>query len=295
LGYSLGIDILPFKTCSLDCIYCQLGSTKRKTIQRKKLYDVDVILNQIKSKIASEQHIDTITFSGSGEPTLNVFIGKIIREIKKNTSIPVAVLTNSTLLSLKSVRAALSAADLVVPSLDAATQDVFERMNRPHKSLKIRQIIENLKTFRQEFSGKIWLEILLVKSVNDSPTHLQNLKKAILKIKPDKIQLNTVVRPPAEKTASPLSPQELEKIRQFFGNKAEVVADFDKIQHRPATHNIKDAILAMATRRPVTLKDMSKSLGKHQNELIKYCDILIKEGRIRLVTHRGNKFYEPIP
>jgi wyosine [tRNA(Phe)-imidazoG37] synthetase (radical SAM superfamily) len=293
LGYSLGIDILPFKTCSLDCIYCQLGNTQQKTIQRKKYYDIDTILAQIKNKIASGQRIDTITFSGSGEPTLNVFIGKIIREIKKNTSIPVAVLTNSTRLSVKSVRAALSAADLVVPSLDAATQDVFQRINRPHKSLKIHQIIEGLKIFRQEFSGKIWLEILLVKGLNDSPTHLKKLKKAISQIKPDKIQLNTVVRPPAEKSALPLSSRELEKIQKFFGTKAEVVADFKKTQKKPVSEDIKNAILEMAARRPVTLADMGKSLGKHKNELIKYCDILLKEGKLRLVIHEGKKFYEP--
>ncbi len=294
LGYSLGVDILPFKTCSLDCIYCQLGTTERKMVQRKKYFDVDMILGQIKNLIASGQRIDYITFSGSGEPTLNVFIGILIREIKKTTQIPVAVLTNSTLLSQKSVRNALSDADLVVPSLDAATQEIFDRMNRPHSSLKIRQVIEGLKIFRQEFSGKIWLEILLVKGVNDSPAHIKKLKKAISKINPDKIQLNTVVRPPAEKAALPLSPQELEKIREFFGKKAEVVAEFNKIQHGPISHDIKDAILAIVARRPVTLADISTSLGKHKNELIKYCDILLKEGKIKLIIHEGKKFYELI-
>ena len=292
LGYSLGVDILPFKTCSLDCIYCQLGTTERKKVQRNKYFDVDAILGQIKNLIASGQRIDYITFSGSGEPTLNVFIGMLIREIKKNTQVPVAVLTNSTLLSQKSVRNALSDADLVVPSLDAATQEIFNRINRPHSSLKIRQVIEGLKIFRQEFSGKIWLEILLVKGVNDSPAHIKKLKKVISEINPDKIQLNTVVRPPAEKAALPLSPRELEKIREFFGKTAEVVAEFDKIQHRPISHDLKDAILAMVARRPVTLADISKSLGKHKNELIKYCDILLKEGKIKLIIHEGKKFFE---
>jgi wyosine [tRNA(Phe)-imidazoG37] synthetase (radical SAM superfamily) len=292
LGYSLGVDILPFKTCSLDCIYCQLGTTERKTVRRKKYFDVDAILGQIKNVIASGQRIDYITFSGSGEPTLNVFIGKLIREIKKNTSIPVAVLTNGTLFSQKSVRNALSDANLVVPSLDAATQEIFDRLNRPHSSLKIRQVVEGLRNFRQEFSGKIWLEILLVKGVNDSPAHLKKLKKAISEINPDKIQFNTVVRPPAEKSVFPLSSQELEKIREFFGKKAEVVAEFNKIQHRSVSHDLKNAILAMVARRPVTLADMSKSLGKHKNELIKYCDILLKEGKVRLIIHEGKNFYE---
>ena len=245
LGYSLGVDILPFKICSLDCIYCQLGRTKRKTIQRKKYFDFDVILSQIKTVIDSGQKIDTITFSGSGEPTLNVFIGELIKGIKKNTSIPVAVLTNSTLLIHKSVRNALSKADLVIPSLDAATQDIFVRMNRPHKSIKIQQIIEGIKKFRQEFSGKIWLEILFVKGVNDSLAHLKKLKAAISEINPDKIQLNTVVRPPAEKSSLPVTPQELANFRKFFGTKAEVIAEFKKKTRnscipRPQSRNHRD-------------------------------------------------------
>jgi wyosine [tRNA(Phe)-imidazoG37] synthetase (radical SAM superfamily) len=253
---------------------------------------VEVILGQIKKVIATGQRIDYITFSGSGEPTLNAFIGKLIREIKKHTSIPVAVLTNSTLLWHKSIRNALSDADLVVPSLDAATQEIFGRMNRPHASLKIQQVIEGLKKFRQEFNGKIWLEILLVKGVNDSSSHLKKLKKVISEINPDKIQLNTVVRPPAEKSALPLNPLELEKIRKFFGDKAEVVAEFDRNKHRIPARDLQEAILAMVARRPVTLADMSKSLGTHKNELIKHCDILLKEGKIRLVIHEDKKFYE---
>lgn len=292
LGHSLGVDILPFKTCSLDCIYCQLGHTKRKTVRRKNYFDENIILAQIKAAIASRQRIDYITFSGSGEPTLNTALGNLIREIKKITTIPVAVLTNGTLLFRKSVREALSPADLVVPSLDAATQDIFERINRPHPALKIDRIIGGLKKFRQEFGGKIWLEILFVKGVNDSPAHLDALKKAVSGINPDKIHLNTVVRPPAEKSAFPLNSRELSKIRQFFGKKAEIVAEFDKRQDRPTSQNLKDAILALVARRPVTLADMSQSLGKHQNELIKYCDFLLKEGKIKLVIHESKKFYE---
>lgn len=295
LGYSLGVDILPFKTCSLDCIYCQLGTTKNKTVRRKIFFSDEAVLNQIKNAVASGQRIDYITFSGSGEPTLSTSLGSLIREIKKITPIPVAVLTNSTLLFRKNVRDALSRADLIVPSLDAVTQEIFARMNRPHPSLKIEKIIAGLIKFSQGFKGKIWLEILFVKGVNDSPTHIQKLKKVIADINPDKIHLNTVVRPPAEKSAFPLSPQELEKIRAIFGKKAEVVAEFKKNRYMPGSRDIREAILSMVARRPVTLSDMSKSLGKHKNELIKYCDFLLKEGKIKLVIHEGKKFYEPSP
>lgn len=295
LGYSLGVDILPFKTCSLDCVYCQLGTTKHKTVRRTKFFSDEAILDQIKNAIASGQRIDYITFSGSGEPTLSTSLGNLIREIKKITPIPVAVLTNSTLLFRKKVRDELSRADLIVPSLDAVTQDIFERMNRPHPTLNIDRVIGGLKNLRQEFKGKIWLEVLFVKGINDSPSHIQKLKKVIADINPDKIHLNTVVRPPAEKFALPLSPQKLEQIKNIFGEKAEVVAEFKNARHMPGSHDIPQAILSMVARRPVTLSDMSKSLGKHKNELIKYLDFLLKEGKIKLVIHDGKKFYEPSP
>jgi len=162
LGYSLGVDLLPFKTCSLSCIYCQLGNSPKKTIRRINPYSEKKILEEIKEFLKTGARVDFITFSGSGEPTLNKSTGWLIREIKKFTNIPVAVLTNSTLLSRAGVRKELSAADVVVPSLDAATQRVFEKINRPHPSLKIEKIIDGMVKFRKEFKGQIWLEIMLV-------------------------------------------------------------------------------------------------------------------------------------
>lgn len=293
LGFSLGIDIIPFKTCSLNCIYCQLGPTTQRTIRRKEYFFPPEILSQIKKKISSGQRIDYITFSGSGEPTLNKTLGKLIRETKKMTSIPVAVLTNGTLLSQKSVRNALMDADLVVPSLDAATQAIFVKVNRPHSSLKLEEIIEGLRKFRQEFKGSIWLEIMLVKGVNDSPSHIRKLKEAIAKIKPDKIQLNTVIRPPAEEYARPLSLKDLEKINKVFGKNCEIIVEFDREAQKSTPGNLEGEILSLIQRRPVTLADISSSLGKHKNEIIKYLNFLLEEGKIRSVIHKGLKYFEP--
>ncbi|MBA7686822.1 GTP 3',8-cyclase [subsurface metagenome] len=293
LGFSLGIDIIPFKTCSLNCIYCQLGPTTKKTIHRKEYLPSSEILSQIKKKLPSGQRIDYITFSGSGEPTLNKILEKLIREIRKITSIPVAVLTNSTLLSQKSTRTALIDADLVVPSLDAATQEVFIKVNRPHSSLKLEEIIEGLWKFRQEFKGSIWLEIMLVKGMNDSPSHIRKLKEAIAKIKPDKVQLNTVIRPPAEEFARPLSLRELEKINKVFGKNCEIIAEFSREAQKSTPENLEGAILSLIQRRPVTLADISNSLGKHKNEIIKYLNFLLVEGKIKSVIHKGLKYFEP--
>jgi len=293
LGYSLGVDLLPFKTCSLSCLYCQLGRTKKTTVRRRRFFSEKQILEEIKEFLKTGVRVDFITFSGSGEPTLNKSIGQLIRSIKKISTIPVAVLTNSTLLSRPEVRKDLERADVVVPSLDAATQKVFERVNRPHPGLKVEKIIEGLIRFRRQFKGQLWLEVLLVRGINDSPAHLKKLKEAAEKIKPDKIHLNTVVRPPAEKTAKPLSPEELNRIKEFFGEKAEVVARFRKKEQDRAPEDISQAILSIIRRRPVSLEDLEHSLGLTREELSLTLQQLLESGQVKKVTHEARSYYEP--
>ncbi|MBD3414093.1 MAG: radical SAM protein [Candidatus Aminicenantes bacterium] len=293
LGLSLGVDILPFKVCTLDCVYCQLGPTNQKTTEIKDYFSEEKILSQIKKRIETAQHIDFITFSGSGEPTLNSRLGPLIEKIKTFTDIPVAVLTNSTLLTQKKVRDSLKQADLVVPSLDAATQEVFETINRPHPLIRIHDVIEGLKKFRKEFHGQIWLEIILVKGVNDSDSHIKALKKVIQEIKPDKVQLNTVIRPPSEKSALALNQKEMERIKRHLGNNCEIVADFKKRGLTSEEENLKDLIFDMICRRPVTAEDISNSLGRHRNEVIKYIDLLKKEDKIKSVPYENKDYYEP--
>jgi wyosine [tRNA(Phe)-imidazoG37] synthetase (radical SAM superfamily) len=292
LGYSLGIDILPFKTCSFDCIYCQLGRTPRRAVRRAKYFASQDILAQIKKALASGRKIDYITFSGSGEPTLNRDIGKLIREIKRMTKIPVAVLTNSSMLFRKSVRQALLAADLVVPSLDAAAAAAFRKVNRPDPSFRLANIIKGLGKFRREFRGQIWLEVMLVKGVNDSPADLQALKKAVAKIKPDRVQLNTVARPPAEKWALPLSRKELDDVRDQLGGRAEVVADFKETSQCPLLENLEDAVLSVVQRRPVNLKDLAEVLGRDKGAILKILGGLADQGRIKRVLHARTFYYE---
>jgi wyosine [tRNA(Phe)-imidazoG37] synthetase (radical SAM superfamily) len=291
LGFSLGVDIVPFKSCSLSCVYCQLGRTPRKTRRRGKFFDQEEILSQVREALARNQDIDFVTFSGSGEPTLNSSLGTLIRRIKQMTSIPVAVLTNSTLLVRPSVRRALLAADVVVPSLDAATATSFQKVNRPLPSFKVGEVIAGLEKFRREFKGQIWLEVMLVRGINDSPGDIAALKTAISRIKPDRIQLNTVVRPPAERWARPLVAKALEKIRRTLGEKAEVVAEFKKKFQSPTEPDIKSAILSMVERRPVTLKDMAVSLGWSERRLLGHLADLERWGRVSIVRHKGTAYY----
>lgn len=274
-------------------MYCQLGHTPEKTTARKTYIPASQILPQIEKKIASGVRIDYLTFSGSGEPTLNSEIGKLIRKIKTITEIPIAVLTNGTLLQRSEVRKALSAADLIVPSLDAVTQDVFERVNRPHPSLRVEDIISGIKKFRLEFKGLMWIEVLLVKGFNDTVEHLKKLKTVLDDIQPDKIQLNTVVRPPAEALARPLSKTEMERVKAFLGDRCEIIANFKRKTVDLTMKSSEDSMLAMLKRRPMTTADLAASLGLHRDIVIKQLQILIERGKIRPVQHKGHVYFEP--
>ncbi len=291
LGFSLGVDIIPFKTCTLDCVYCQLGSAGRATVRRRSWFPPEAILAQIREAIDSGQRIDVITFSGSGEPTLSRDLGFLIRSIKKMTRIPVAVLTNGTLLGRRDVRRDLAAADVVGPSLDAVPAALFRRVNRPHASLDNRKVIDGLVRFRDEFAGEIRLEIMLVKGVNDSPAAIEAVKRAVARIRPDRIELNTVVRPPADRRAGALSAAALARIRARLGPKAEVVASFAERKQAPASGDLDRAILVTVGRRPQTAADIAAALGRHRDEVLKALSRLLARGRIRRRDHGGKTYF----
>lgn len=283
-GFSLGIDILPFKTCSFDCLYCQLGRTGQKIVERKKYFRQGEILEEIKEALQTEKKINYITFSGSGEPTLNTAIGRLILGIKKMTSIPVAVLTNSSLLWRKEVRKALAAADVVAPTLDAASEEVFRKIHRPQDSLCLKKIIQGLKDLRKEFPGEIWLEVMLVKGVNDEPAHLWKLKEVISEIQPDRIQINTVWRPPAEKIAQSLSPEDLKRAKEILGETSEIIAHFPKKEQARTSDALEGRILSFLFRRPGSLEDISVSLGTKKEEIEPLLESLCRAGKIRRET-----------
>lgn len=293
LGFSLGVDLVPYKTCSFNCIYCQLGKTTNKTTERKEYIPKDTILSQLDEILKTKQAIDYITFSGSGEPTLNLSIGELIREAKKMTQIKVAVLTNGSLLSDQMLRTELCAADLVIPSLDAATPETFNRINRPHPSLEFDRVITGLLKFREEFKGTIWLEVMLVKEINDNIKEIGLFKSIISKINPDRIQLNTVVRPPTEEYCLPMKESDLERIKNSFGKRCEIIPEFKAKAKRAYLENVEEQILELVRRRPCTPSDISASLGIHLNEVIKLLSLLQKDNKVKYVEYRNKGYYEP--
>ncbi|MEO0085458.1 MAG: radical SAM protein [candidate division WOR-3 bacterium] len=291
LGLSLGINIIPPKTCTLDCVYCQCGRTTVKTIERRSFFPVDEVVAQVRAAV-ERSHPSYLTFSGEGEPTLNKDIGLIIRRLKAETSIPVAVITNSTLLTEPAVRRDLSAADLVVPSLDAADQRVFCRIDRGRRELVVSDIIDGLVRFRRHYHGQMWLEIMLVKDVNDSVVHLMKLRLAAERIRPDRVHLNTVVRPPAEKWARPLAQDDLKQVQMLFGPGAEVVASSVLVRSRPLAGDPAPALVALVSSRPVTEEDVVRALGLAPARARQALARLVAQGRIRRVRFQGKVYFE---
>ncbi len=291
LGLSLGLSIVPRKTCTIDCIYCQCGRTTRKTLKRESFFPIEDVLVQVRESVRGRR-IEFLTCSGEGEPTLNRDIGRLVRRLKREFDIPVAVITNSTLLTEPQVRRDLYPADLVVPSLDAADQKVFARVNRGVRSLRIADIIRGLVTFRRYYKGRMWLELMLVKGVNDSPEHLVKLRRAVEEIGPDRVHLNTVVRPPAEKSAKPMSHDDLEQVRMLFGPKAEIAESVIRKTQRKFRGDPEAVIVDLVKSRPVTRKDMERSLGIEPERLDPAIRRLVRARRIRRVEFWGKEFYE---
>ncbi|MFA4984717.1 MAG: radical SAM protein [Candidatus Omnitrophota bacterium] len=227
LGLSLGLSLTPYKVCSFDCIYCQLQTASIKTSERREYIDIREVIEELRSWLENNpgqaKTLSYITISGSGEPTLNIKIGELISQIKKLTTVPLAVITNASLLSDPLVRRDIREADLIVPSLDAATDAVFARIDRPFPTVKIEDIIRGLEALRQEYRGKIWLEVMLVSGVNDDLRHIKRIKEAAERINPDKIQLNSPVRSSAQLKLRMVPEAKLRKIKSLLGENCEII------------------------------------------------------------------------
>lgn len=294
LGRSLGVDVIPHKLCNFDCVYCEVGPTDKRAMRRQEYCPADKIIAELAEVLAEPQQIDTITFSGAGEPTLNSKLGTIIHAVKQLTSVPVAVITNGSLLYLENVRNDLKEADIVLPSLDAVSTRVFGMVNRPHPALQIETIIEGLKTFRKEFHGQIWLEILFVKGLNDERSEVERLRRVVREIQPDKVQLNTIIRPPSHAVFGPVAEKELYRLRELFGETCEVIG-VSSARPVSAQHRINnDEILAALHRRAMTLDELAQALGLSHLDVLISLGIMEEEGLIESFFYYDRKHYKAI-
>lgn len=293
LGISLGIDLVPYKTCTLNCVYCECGETTDLTVDLQEYIPVQSVIDELAHCLSAGPLLDYITFSGSGEPTLNRGIGRVVDYLKKNyPQYKVCLLTNGTLFGEYSIRSAVSKIDLIIPSLDAASEEIFKKINRPHKSISCAAVIDGLARLRSEYCGEIVLEIFIVPGFNDSPEELSLLKKALKKIKPARVQIGTLDRPGTEDWVKRADAKIMEDISMFLGNAAPI-GDF---QPGPINTSFSDKqggqIIRMLKRRPCTLHDLQQVLNLRPVEVQKRINYLLKQKKIEAEQKERGIFFK---
>lgn len=284
LGNSLGIDVIPHKTCSYNCIYCQLGSEENTITDLTNYYSVDEIIYELKEALLNNKNIDYITFTGSGEPTLYKDLKKLIYEIKQITDIPVCIITNGSLLYKQEMRSNLLLADLIIPSLDAGNEETFKLIDNPNKEIDFDKMVEGLIEFKKVFKGEYWLEVFLLKDINDNEDELDDIIKIVKRIKPDRIQLITATRRVANEKAKALSDEELKKVKKYFNSKCDIEIDIPNISenHKGNTRILtEEDIVNFLIRQPDTAYIIAKSFNENERKVKELLDLLIKKNKVR--------------
>jgi wyosine [tRNA(Phe)-imidazoG37] synthetase (radical SAM superfamily) len=295
LGRSLGIDLVPLKTCTYDCIYCQLGRTTLKTVERQAYVSLEKVLAKVAAALKKDASIDFLTLSGSGEPTLHTGIGGLIDRLKREFSIPVAVLTNGSLLFDTQVAEALMRADVVLPTLAAECETTFQCVHRPHPSLHFERVVDGLISFARCYRGQLWLELFLLDGITAIDKTVESMKAIVDAVNPARVQINTVSRPPSEDFACPVPQERLASLAGILGHGAEVISEY---RVRSACEGglgrgTHAAVLALLRRRPCTEQDVADALALHRIEAVKILAHLSTKGLIESRRQDGRVFYSP--
>jgi wyosine [tRNA(Phe)-imidazoG37] synthetase (radical SAM superfamily) len=298
LGQSLGIDTIPLKTCNWNCVYCQLGRTVPLTNKREEYYPSKLILAEVKAALARHQpgEIDWVTFVGSGEPTLHSGIGWLIQEVNSITELPIAVITNGALLYLPQVRCSLTGADVVMPSLDAGTADLYRQINRPHPEVTFNRLVDGLIAFRQAYDGKLWIEVMLVRGLNDTEPALGEIAAILNRIQPDEVHINLPTRPPAEIWVEPSGEEGLMRARAIFGDIATVVHPAEGSFDLSGFDTIVEAIVAIITRHPMRQEELERTLAYHTPGKVREALAELEaSGGAQVVERYGVRFWSAAP
>lgn len=296
-GLSLGVDIIPHKFCSYDCIYCQLGPTTTHTIQRQRFLSPDRIFKELETALTSGPYPDVVTLAGSGEPTLHTDLDSIIRGINDIADIPIVLLTNGSLLHLEEIRSEIAGADILAPSLDAGDEETFRVINQPCCGVQFDEMVSGIQTAVEEFGGVIRLETMLVNGLNTSESQLNDLVGLIQTIDPDHVDINTPVRPSRLGEAELCPTTLLEDFARRIGSKAEIIAARrmnDIVEGCFELGDLRDQILRMISRRPCSLGDISAVTGEPRNHILKILMVLESEGRVeRRTAHEEAYYFSP--
>lgn len=293
-GRSLGVDLTPLKTCSFNCVFCQLGPTPCTTLERREYVPTTAVKEELLRWRDEGGQADYITLSGSGEPTLHSRFGEVLRFLKTELSCPAVLLTNGSLLYLSEVRAAAAEADVAKFSLSAWDDTSFRKINRPHPDLDFERSFAGMREFRRDFSGRIWLEVFLVAGLNDAPDDVARIAALAESIAPDKIHLNTAVRPPAQSSVRPVPQAELETLSAWFRPHATAIAGFSSRLGSEVEIN-ETHVLDMLRRRPCTAHQIATAFGMHLNEVAKYTGHLLRTGQVQSESREDGVYFKATP
>ena len=286
LGMSLGIDLVPYKTCTMDCIYCESGGTTNLTLDRQEFFPLSNVLAELEIYLDTEPELDFVTFSGAGEPTLYSEIGSVISFIKENyPQYKVALLTNGMLLSDQKTFNDVKSVDLIVPSLDAADEATFQKINRPSDKFDFSLLIDSFQRFHKLSDAEFILEIFIVPGLNDTTDALSGFADAIEYINPDKVQLNSLDRPGTEAWVPKVTEEAMQKVKQALKGSVpiEIVGKFThseaaKLAEEGSEYkNIDKKILDLIARRPATVDDFKASTGYSEATIRKVLKRMIKK------------------
>ncbi len=293
LGRSLGIDPIPMKQCNWNCVYCQLGSSSTLTNERRDYFPPEEIITEVQTVLASygPDQIDWLTFVGSGEPTLHASLGWMIGEVKSFAGIPIAIITNGSLLYLPEVRRDLLAADAVLPTLDAGSERLYQRIARPARELTFAKLVDGMIAFRREFTGQLWIEVMLIRGLNDSTAALSDLAEVISRIQPDQVHINLPVRPPAVAAIEVPDDESVARASAILGNVAQVVHPANVVVDLGASQDLAAAILGLVERHPMTSEELTSALNHEAAGIADALNDLQASGSIQQVIRHSKHFW----
>lgn len=298
LGKSIGINNIPPKVCTFACVYCQVGRTFEMTSERRDFYSPAEIIKEVEEKIQKShdagEPIDYLTIVPDGEPTLDINLGKLIDGLKP-FGIPVAVITNSTLLSDAAVREELSRADYVSMKLDAANQQTLKRVNRPVKNIRFNRMIEGMMQFSKTFQGKLVTESMLVRDLNDTKESVEGIAEILKSFHPDTAYIATPTRPTAVSGISPSDERTLTAAYQMFSAQSlhtELLIGYEGDAFA-SSGNAKQDLLSITAVHPM-LESAVRKLLKKTGDNFSLVDDLIRKGQIKRTKYQGGIFYSRV-
>jgi len=294
LGRSLGVDPIPSKTCNWNCVYCQLGRTTPMVNERRDHVPVAEVVDELRAVLGSHQHgeIDWVTFVGSGEPTLHASLGDMIRKAKALSGVPVAVITNGSLLYLPEVRDELMAADAVLPSLDAGSDHLFRTINRPHPEITFNRLIEGLTAFSGVYRGSLWVEVMLIGGLNDTEDALRDLQAALQGVQPDEVHISQPIRPPAETWVRPTDQEGLMRATAILGEVARIIHPVHGEFDLSGYGDVLDAVVGIITRHPMRQDELARTLDRWAPDSVADAlEALAARGQARTLERYGHRFW----